>query len=404
MLTNPSVSAAVAPIAELALSLLRTPISSSSNSSRASSRSSRVVPQEVIVARSIQDRRGELSAIITTAAQLANAAAFLEPPLNTQQPAAISQLLMVNLAYTVLYETSGQPRRRRQQQQQNEPAPAEQLLLALGLPAEDVCEQVGTSAMLPRRGDMSRLRYQFETALFAMYWGFVDVAYNGGSDSDREEDASSSSAGSGRSNEQQRQRHKDAAGKHIVPSGVHEPLTMTVLDAMLTKRVEPDMQFSLLTTATAVGGFAMALLTDAEPQASAKAAAAAAASKALARAPPEDAAAVAAAIATAVAAKAAAAEAADAVAGTNMRLLRAMLLQLTPAMLKAAEQQCSAAGQKPLDMRGDSLPMEGCVLAMLRRAVGGVAVDEQRSEAAPPAAGMACVRLLAAGFVSRRMD
>jgi hypothetical protein len=77
------------------------------------------------------------------------------------------------------------------------------------------------------------------------------------------------------------------------------------------------------------------------------------------------------------------------VAGTHLRLLRAVLLQLTLFLLKEAEQHCSATGQKPLDLLEDKLPREGCVLAELRRAVGGVACDEARTEAALPAAGMA---------------
>jgi hypothetical protein len=156
---------------------------------------------------------------------------------------------------------------------------------------------------------------------------------------------------------------------------------MTVIDAVLTKSFAPDLQLSLFMTTSSVAGFAMALLPFAEPYASAKAVADAA-SDAIVYAPADGAAAVAAAVAAARAANAAADEAADAVAGTNLRLLRAMLLQLTPVLLKAAEQHCSANGQKPLDLRDDKLPKEGCILAMLRRAVGGVACDE---------AGTACV-------------
>jgi hypothetical protein len=251
MLKDPSMSAAVAPIAELALALLRTPLSSSGNSSRASSiySSGMIVPQEVVVGRTIQDRRVELTGIINTAAQLAYAVAFMDPPLCTQQPAAISQLLMVNLAYVDQTERSEQRtnRRRRQQQQHDEPAYASQLLVALGLPEEDVREQIGTSHLLPSKDCMRRLRYQFETALFAMHWGFVDVAYDGSSDNDSEEaedDASSSSEAAGNAqsgsssssseaavnalpgssiqqHQHQRQRHVDAAGKHRVPFGVH---------------------------------------------------------------------------------------------------------------------------------------------------------------------------------------
>jgi hypothetical protein len=303
MLKDRSMLAAVAPMAELVLALLRTPLSSSSNSSRASSSSSTIIPQEAVVVRTIQDRRMELNVIIATAAQLA--AAFVDPPMNVQQPAAISQLLMVNLAYTALYERSEKRTnsRRRQQQQLDEPASSSQLLVALGLPAEDVNEQIGTSPILPSKGDMRRLRSQIETALFAMHWGFVDIAYDGSSDdvSEESEDSASSSSsaaaanagpGSGSSiaavanarpgsslQQRQQQRHVDAAGKHIVPAGVHEPLSMTVLDAILSKNFVPDirMRFSLLMTATGIAGFAMVLLPDAEPQASAKAAKAAAA-------------------------------------------------------------------------------------------------------------------------------
>jgi hypothetical protein len=57
MLKDPSMAAAVAPMAELALALLRTSLSSSSNSSRASSSSSTIIPQEAVVVRRIQDRR-----------------------------------------------------------------------------------------------------------------------------------------------------------------------------------------------------------------------------------------------------------------------------------------------------------------------------------------------------------
>jgi hypothetical protein len=341
--------------------------------------------------------------------------------MNVQQPAAISQLLMVNLAYTALYERSEKRTnsRRRQQQQRDEPASASQLLVALGLPAEDVNEQIGTSPILPRKEDMRRLRYQIETALFAMHWGFCDIAYDGSSDdiSEESEDSASSSssssseaaanAGAGSSGsssneavadarpgsslqQRQQQQHVDAAGKHIVPSGVHEPLAMTVLDAITSKSFVPDirMRFSLLMTATSIAGFAMVLLPDAEPYASAKAAAAAA-GRALARVDVDDDTAIEAAVAAVKAARAAAAAAADAVAGTNERLLRAMLLQLTPFLLKEAEQACSATGQKPLDLLEDKLPREGCVLAVLRRAVGGVACDEERAEAALPAEGKA---------------
>jgi hypothetical protein len=395
MLKDPSMLAAVAPMAELALALLRTPLSSSSNSSRANnSSSSTIIPQDAVVVRTIQDHRVELNAIITTAAQLA--VAFVDPPMNVQQPAAISQLLMVNLAYTALYERSKQPRRsRRQQQDDPTSAPASQLLVALGLPEDDVNEQIGTSPLL-RGGDMRRLRYQIETALFALYWGFVDVAYDDASDSDSEESedcasgsneaaANARSGSSIQQQQRQQQRHVDAAGQHIVPTGVHELLVMTVLEAILSRSFAPDMRvrFSVLMTATAVAGFAMVLLPDAEPHASAKAAAAAV-GDALACANIDDNAALDAAIA---AANAASDAAADAVAGSYLRLLRAVLLQLTPFLLKEAEQHCSATGQKPLDLRSDKLPREGCVLAMLRRAVGGVACDEARAEAEAPAAG-----------------
>jgi hypothetical protein len=390
MLKDPSMLAAVAPTAELALALLRTPLSSSSSST--------IITQEAVVVRTLQIRRMELNVIIISAAQLA--AAFVDPPMNVQQPAAISQLLMVNLAYMALYERSERRTnsRRRQQQQRDEPASASQLLVALGLPTEDVNEQIGTSLIL-RGGNMCRLRFQIEAALFAMHWGFCDIAYecDSNNESKQSEDSASSSSSSseaaanarpGSSVQRQPQRHVDAAGKHIVPAGVHEPLVMTVLEAITSKSFVPDMRtrFSLLMTATGIASFAMVLLLDAEPYASAKAAAAAA-DKALAYADPDDRAAVAAAVAPVKAAETAADAAAHAVAGTHLRLLRALLLQLTPFLLREAEQHCSATGQKPLDLLEDKLPREDCVLAELRRAVGGVACDEARTEAALPPAG-----------------
>jgi hypothetical protein len=109
MLKDASMAAA-APIAQLALVLLRTPLTSSSSRVRSSSMNHQLE-------RTVSHRRLELHAVIKTAAQLANAVAFMDPPLSTQQPAASSQLLMVNMAYMALYESGGKPRRRRQRQQ-----------------------------------------------------------------------------------------------------------------------------------------------------------------------------------------------------------------------------------------------------------------------------------------------
>jgi hypothetical protein len=107
MLRDARLAAAVAPIAQLALALLQTPVDSSSSSSSSSERrpSSCGVSSGDVDKRTVESRRLELSSIIMLAAQLANAVAFFSPPLSTKQPAEISQLLMVNLAYTLQLNT-----------------------------------------------------------------------------------------------------------------------------------------------------------------------------------------------------------------------------------------------------------------------------------------------------------
>jgi hypothetical protein len=96
MLREASMAAAAAPMAQLALALLRTPLSSSSGSSRVSSSSIDI--ELGVLEKTVSHGRLEIRTVIIAAAQLASAVAFVIPALNTQQPAAISQLLMVNLA------------------------------------------------------------------------------------------------------------------------------------------------------------------------------------------------------------------------------------------------------------------------------------------------------------------
>jgi hypothetical protein len=389
MLKDASMAAAAAPMAQLALALLRTPLSSSSSgSSRVSSSSIDI--ELGVLERTVSHRRLEIRTVIIAAAQLASAVALVDPALNTQQPAAISQLLMVNLAYTALYECNCKPRRRRQQQGSGF---ARQLLAALGVPQEDLAEQIGTDELLPSREEMRTLGYQVENALLALFFGFTDHAH-GYSENGATAGLGNTTNGSGASSsscsrvaaggsecsqqqpdnrqqqQQQRQpqRHVDAAGRHIVPAGVHEPLLMTVIDAALSLN-----KFPMLIISTCVAGFAATLLPVSEPTAEATAAAAASA----------DASAAADAAASAAAAAEAAAEAA---AATHLRVLQALLLRLTPALLAAAEDICGAEGRKPVDVtHSDSI--EGSALSMLCRAVGGVAFDKGRRETQLPAAG-----------------
>jgi hypothetical protein len=278
----------------------------------------------------------------------------------------------------------------------------------MGLPQDDIAEQIGTDELLPQREDMRMLEYRVETVLFALFYGFADTAYDilkdsttaglekttdgsGGSSSSSSVEAGAPECSQEQQNpqqqqqrqrqqQQQRRRHLDAAGQHLVPAGVHEPLVMTVLDAALSKSYEHEKQFPLLMVSTSVAGFAAALLPVSEP--TAEATAAAAALTAARRSADADAS------AAAIAAVEAAVKAVEAAAATNLRVLQALLLRLTPAVMKAAEVRCNAKGHKPLDVRHtEKIPLEGCALAMLCRALSGVAGDDKRLETELPASG-----------------
>jgi hypothetical protein len=133
LLLNPFLMMAVQPMAELALALLRTPVSnhsssSSSSSDGSSSRGGRSSSTALSAASQVQmtmlsdwtarQRKPELDAIAVAATQYAKAVTSIKLSKDLVLPAAVLQLLMVNLAYAVQREQSSANQNQRQQQQQ----------------------------------------------------------------------------------------------------------------------------------------------------------------------------------------------------------------------------------------------------------------------------------------------
>jgi hypothetical protein len=120
LLTNPAMEASAEPMARLALALLRTPLDkcSSSSSSEAVSASNHGP---------VRRRKPELDAIAVAAQQVAKAVSYIESAQDHPLPAAVLQLLLVNLAYAVQREHGCAAAKRRHVQ----------LLLALGVSPED---------------------------------------------------------------------------------------------------------------------------------------------------------------------------------------------------------------------------------------------------------------------------
>jgi hypothetical protein len=151
VMTDPSMAVTVGPMARLAMALLHTPVNSNSSSSSSSGR------VELHVAdRTAKHRKFELSAIASAAACMARAAYYLETATVCPDPEAVAPLLMVNLACVL--QSYSRTISRSQQQQQQQPAHV-QLLLALGLQAED-------AAVIDTRVDGLR---QVDTAAAALH-------------------------------------------------------------------------------------------------------------------------------------------------------------------------------------------------------------------------------------------